>query len=257
MQKLNSPKCQPSLRRRTPQQVASPLRVEGRWVERLSCDGLSDSGKAKRKKDARDLVKGAVTALSHPNPIANSDSFQAYFGRAKAIFDFKTATWRFREQQRSGVQRKNDCTAGYGWPCYNDWFAVDIMAGFVASSQSNAVVKYFTRGECEGVCPEANLVTIPRNFFKTVLNKIKSKKIPPKSEIKNSGRNKPRGENANAGIIVCKGHAETLKAVICHLDQSKCAMLDLSKEGCGQIWSLVVTRISNDVFQQNLHVWIG
>ena len=27
-------------------------------------------------------------------------------------------------------------------------------------------------------------------------------------------RNKPRGENANAGIIVCKGHAETLKTVI-------------------------------------------
>ena len=140
---------------------------------------------------------------------------------------------------------------------YNDWFAVDIMAGFFASSQSNAVVKYFTRGECEGVCPEANLVTIPWSFRKTVLNKIKSKKIPPKSEIKNSGRNKPRGENANAGIIVCKGHAETLKAVICHLNQSKCAMLDLSKEGCGQIWSLVVTRTSNDVFQQNLHVWIG
>ena len=160
-------------------------------------------------------------------------------------------------QQRSRVQRKNDCTAGYGWPCYNDWFAVDIMAGFVASSQSNALVKYFTRGECEGVCPEANLVTIRWSFRKTVLNKIKSKKIPPKSEIKNSGRNKPRGENANAGIIVCKGHAETLKAVICHLDQSKCAMLDLSKEGCGQIWSLVVTRTSNDVFQQNLHVWTG
>ena len=106
MQKLNSLKCQPSFRRRTPQQVASPLRVEGRWVERLSCDGLSDSGKAKRKKDARDLVKGAVTALSHPNPIANSDSFQAYFGRAKAIFDFKTATWRFREQQRSACKEK-------------------------------------------------------------------------------------------------------------------------------------------------------
>ena len=42
-----------------------------------------------------------------------------------------------------------------------------------------------------------------------------------------------------------------------HLDQSKCAMLDLSKKGCGQIWSLLVTRTSNDVFQQNLLVWIG
>ena len=96
--------------------MASPLRVEGRWVERLSCERLSDTGKAKREKDARDLAKGLVTALSLPNAIANSDGFQAYFGRAKAIFDFKTATWRFREQQRSRVQRKNDCTAGYGWP---------------------------------------------------------------------------------------------------------------------------------------------
>ena len=84
--------------------------------------------KPREKKTPVIRRRGAVTALSLPNPIANSDSFQAYLGRAKAIFDFKTATWRFREQQRSRVQRKNDCIAGYGWPCYNDWFAVDIMA---------------------------------------------------------------------------------------------------------------------------------
>ena len=50
---------------------------------------------------------------------------------------------------------------------------------------------------------------------------MKSNKIPDEK------RNKQRGENANDGIIV-KGHAETLKAVIRHLHQTKCAMLDLS-----------------------------
>ena len=64
--------------------MASPLRVEGRWVERLSCERLSDSGKAKRKKDARDLAKGPVTALSLPNAIANSDgSFRRILGGRK------------------------------------------------------------------------------------------------------------------------------------------------------------------------------
>ena len=52
---------------------------------------------------------------------------QAYFGRAKAFFDFMTVTWRFRKQNIR-ASKENDCTAGYGWPCYNYYIAVDIMA---------------------------------------------------------------------------------------------------------------------------------
>ena len=57
--------------------------LEEGWVEKLSCTRLSDSEKATRKNYARDLAKAAVTALSLPNPRANSDSFQ--FSRSMHI----------------------------------------------------------------------------------------------------------------------------------------------------------------------------